>query len=434
MKRRDMEAKLSNAFSSLSAPDVLDSVLSDCQTKKGAIIMMQDRKKTPTLTRWAGIAAAFVLVLGIAGIYSTNYTVASTVSLDVNPSVEIQANRNDKVLAVTANNQDGQVILGDMDFEGSDLDVAVNALIGSMVRNGYLTELANSVLISVDSKDPARSEELELRLAQEINALLQTEAFSGSVLSQTITQDHALQSTADQYGITLGKAQLIQEIIDQDPRYTFDTLATLSINDLNLILHHGTADYHTDSTHAIATTGAASDKAYIGADAAKEVALEYAGVAETDANYLRAEYDYERGVMVYEVDFTAGSYEYSIDVNALTGEIVSQEKEWNDGDSYEDYIDDIYDASGHDSSYHHTEHAYSTQSTGAYIDADTAKTAALDHAGVAAADAVGMQCELDEDNGVAVYEIEFDAGNYEYSYEIDAATGAVREREREWRD
>lgn len=422
MKRKDMETKLSNAFSSLSAPDVLDSVLSDCQTKKGAIIMMQDRKKTPTITRWAGIAAAFILVLGIAGIYNANYTVASTVSLDVNPSVEIQANRSDKVLAVTANNRDGQIILGDMDFEGSDLDVAVNALIGSMVRNGYLTELANSILISVDSNDPARSEELELRLAQEINALLQTETFSGSVLSQTIAQDHALQSTADQHGITVGKAQLIQEIIDQDPRYTFDTLADLSINELNLI--HQTAPAE---TLQVATTGTASDKAYIGAETARETALAYAGISEIEAGFITVEYDYEWGVMVYEVEFHVGSYEYTIDVNAATGEVVHQEKEWDDDGGDRD------DAIGSENLLN-TPDDYNGPDISGYIDAETAKTAALDHAGVAAADAVGMHCELDEDDGVAVYEIEFHAGNYEYSYEIDAATGAVREREREWRD
>ena len=42
----------------------------------------------------------------------------------------------------------------DMDFSGSSLDVAVNAIIGSMLQNGYLNELANSVLISVDNNDP----------------------------------------------------------------------------------------------------------------------------------------------------------------------------------------------------------------------------------------------------------------------------------------
>ena len=439
MKRTELENRLESAYASLSAPDVLESVLSDCPSQKGAIIMMQNRKKS-ALNRWAGIAAVFVLVLcsGFGfGTYHINHAVDATVSLDVNPSVELTANRSDRVLHVTANNADGEIILGDMDLTGSDLDVAVNALIGSMVRNGYINELANSILVSVDADDPTRSEELQARLTEEINELLQTAAFSGSVLSQTISQDHALQPTADRYGITLGKAQLIQQIIDQDTRYSFDTLASLSINDLNLILHHDTAAH--DSEHTIATTGTASDKAYIGAEAAKTAALEYAGVTADDAVYLRAEFDYEDGIMVYEVDFIAGSYEYTVDVNALTGEILAQEKEWNDGDGYEDYMEDLYDDGLEDyiedvlTADHHSHSGYDHQS-GSYIGAETAKAAALEHAGVAATDAVNMQCSLDDDDGVPVYEIEFDAGLYEHSYEIHAETGAVREHEKEWHD
>ncbi len=443
MKHTDLETRLESAYASLSAPDVLESVLSDCPSKKGAIIMMHEHKKSAA-ARWAGIAAAFVLILGGAfgfGTYRLNHAVDATVSLDVNPSIELTANRSDRVLHVTANNADGQTILGNMDLSGSDLDVAINALIGSMVRNGYINELANSVLVSVDAADPARSAELQTRLTEEINTLLQTEDFSGSVLSQTIAQDHALQSTADEYGITLGKAQLIQEIIDLDATHTFDTLAALSINDLNLILHHGAAGEHTGSEHTattIATTGTASDKAYIGAEAAMAAALEYAGIAGSDANYLRAEYDYERGVMVYEVDFTAGSYEYSIDVNAITGAIVSQEKEWADGDEYEDYLESLYenDSAAYDAALNTDHHSLSehSHSTDACIGSDAAKAAALDHAGVAAEDAENLRCELDYDDGVPVYEIEFDAGLREYSYEIHAETGAVREHEKEWRD
>lgn len=444
MKRTELENKLERAYASLSAPDVLESVLSDCPSQKGAIIMMQNQKKS-TFTRWAGLAAAFVLVLGSAfgfGTYHINHAVDATVSLDVNPSVEFTANRSDRILHVTANNADGEIILGDMDLTGSNLDVAVNALIGSMVRNGYINELANSILVSVDADDPTRSAELQTRLTEEINALLQTDAFSGAVLSQTIAHDHALQPTADQYGITLGKAQLIQQIIDQDARYSFDTLASLSINDLNLILHHDTATHH--SEHAIATTGVASDKAYIGAEAAKTAALKYAGVAATDASYLRAEYDYEDGIMVYEVDFIAGSYEYTINVNALSGEILSQEKDWNDGDGYEDYVDDIFDMDDlgdyieniYDDSLStdHHNHSEPSHPTGSHIGHEAAKAAALEHAGVAAADAVNMQSVLDEDDGVVVYEIEFDAGLYEHNYEIHAETGAVREHEKEWHD
>ena len=60
-----------------------------------------------------------------------------------------------------------------------------------------------------------------------------------------------------------------------------------------------------------------------------------------------------------------------------------------------------------------------------------AKSAALAHAGVSAADVTGLRCELDEDGGRWVYEIEFRAGGVEYEYEIAAADGTVLKAEQD---
>ena len=60
-----------------------------------------------------------------------------------------------------------------------------------------------------------------------------------------------------------------------------------------------------------------------------------------------------------------------------------------------------------------------------YISAEKARQAALDHAGVAAADAVFLQTKLDRDGARVCYDVEFYSGNTEYDYDIDASTGSV---------
>lgn len=62
---------------------------------------------------------------------------------------------------------------------------------------------------------------------------------------------------------------------------------------------------------------------------------------------------------------------------------------------------------------------------------DKAQEIALNHAGVKAGDAYEFEAELDHDDGVTVYEIEFKSGNMEYEYKIDAYTGAILEHEAE---
>ena len=60
-----------------------------------------------------------------------------------------------------------------------------------------------------------------------------------------------------------------------------------------------------------------------------------------------------------------------------------------------------------------------------------AKSIALNHAGVSENKVYDMEIELDDEDGTLVYEVEFKSGNMEYSYEINAATGAILKHEAE---
>lgn len=63
--------------------------------------------------------------------------------------------------------------------------------------------------------------------------------------------------------------------------------------------------------------------------------------------------------------------------------------------------------------------------SGDYIGKAKAKEVALDHAGLTYSDVSFVRVELDWDDGRAQYEVEFYAGNKEYDYEINAATGKI---------
>ena len=413
MTDRELNEKLRQAYEH-ATPDVLDAVLSDCNEQKGRVVSMTtEKKKNAWLRPLIAAAACLCLLLGGGfGLksYRVNHMVDATVSLDVNPSVELQVNQKERVLNVKALNEDGRIIVGDMDFSGSSLDVAVNALIGSMLQNGYLNELANSILISVDNDDPVRGADLQARLSAEVDRLLQTDSFSASVLSQTVVRSSELQQTAEQYGITLGKAQLIQDILSRSTLHTFDELAPLSIHELNLLLGKETA-----AATQVTVVGTASEKGYIGEAKAKTVALERAGVTESELLLYKIELDTHQGAMVYDVEFTTDSYEFDCDVNAKTGEIVKFEKEYNGVAPAVSAQPDTAQPN--------------TNQTAGEITVEEAKTIALNHAGVKAADATFIQAKRDYENGHSVYEIEFVVasgnGYLEYDYDIATADGSI---------
>jgi uncharacterized membrane protein YkoI len=66
-----------------------------------------------------------------------------------------------------------------------------------------------------------------------------------------------------------------------------------------------------------------------------------------------------------------------------------------------------------------------------YIGAEKAKSVALGHAKVAAAQVAFVRANLDYDDGRVVYDVDFYSGNTEYDYEIDALTGEIREFDRD---
>ena len=407
------EKRIRKAFEHV-APDHLNDVMEQCnaqkQQQKGKILSMTNKTPTPKRSRLPRIlaaAAALVLLLTGTAVYGLNTRVCATVALDVNPSIELNVNRRERVVSVSPINNDGKQILGDMDLTGSDLQVAVNALVGSMLRQGYLSELSNSILISVDSSDPSESAALQERLTQEVAALLDTNSFSGAVLSQTVTTDAELSSLAEQYGLTPGKAQLIRRITESHPQHTFEDLAGLSVNELNLLLSSAPNAAESSTSSAVSSTGRASDRAYIGSEQALSIALTAAGLTESEIVHPEIEMDYEHGRMIYDVEFKAGGREYDCEIDALTGEILKSETEPA-----------------------HEDHAAASASS-ALLSAEKARDIALKHAGVASSDVRSWDCDLDDEHGRKVYEVEFKAGGREYDCEIDALTGEILKAETE---
>lgn len=63
--------------------------------------------------------------------------------------------------------------------------------------------------------------------------------------------------------------------------------------------------------------------------------------------------------------------------------------------------------------------------TGEYIGYESALAAALGHAGLDSSQVSGTEVEMDCENGVIVYEVDFKYGGQEYEYEINASTGEI---------
>lgn len=395
MTNEKMEQRLASALEK-TAPDDVSGVLSRCEVRKGTVIPMTTKKTANR--KWATLVAACLAVILLGGggvLYQQANAAASVVSLDVNPSIELRVSRSEKVLACAPLNEDAKAILADMgggvDLKGAKLDVAVNAIVGSLVRNGYLSSISSAIMISVEDKNTARAEKLQRELTDAVDGVLQTSDAKASVLTQTLTQDAAREQQARENSISTGKAALVNRVLAINPALQFEALSKLSVEELKDLAEAGAPAMPIGKDKALSIAAAAFSR-----DLADEI------------QYSEVDAELDESPAQYEVEITGQKgeeIEYKID--AYTGTILESKRETEEK----------------------TSAAQSTFSGD--IGHAKAKAIALNHAGVSESKAYDMEIEPDEEDGMLVYEVEFKSGGMEYSYEINAATGAIVKQETE---
>ena len=394
MTDQELEQRLARAIEH-TAPDDVEGVLSRCEARKGNVIPMTNpTAKHPRRALQGLIAACLALCLVGGGLaYHQAYAVSSVVSLDVNPSMELRVNRNEKVLSCTPLNQDAEEVLASMDggddLKGAKLDVAVNAIVGALVRCGYLDSVSSAILISVEDKNTDRAVQLQQQLSGVVNELLSSTS-GASVLSQTVSYDTALAEEAQANGVSIGKAALIRQIQALNADLAFADLAALSVEELK----------------DLRDTGAPALP--IGQEAALNAALAFAGLETSDLLHWEVDAELEELPAHYEVEWktNGGKFEYKVD--AYNGTI----------------LDGIKNTSSVTSS---TASSGSSGSTSSTVSSDTtaptgqakALAAALADAGAQQSQITALEVETEDEDGKTIYEIEFYDGSVKYEYKVD---------------
>ena len=279
------------------------------------------------LKLWRISLLAMFLMTGCgSGQNAQKYT--SLVTLDINPSIQLQLDDDHKVVDAIAVNDDAKKVLKDMDLKQADANVAMNAVLGSLVKNGYLNANQNTVLLSVENDDDQARVALEDELSQYIYTTLKSYSIEGAIYSQDIDIDDDVESLMNKYSISYGKANLIEDIIDEndDAKKTYKVEDLVKLNAQDLILIYQSLDKDDTQKNANKMVGNVSTKQYITKDEALNIALKNASVSKSQIKELEIDYDMENGVLTYDIEFKYNQNEYEYEVSAAKG-IVEREVE-----------------------------------------------------------------------------------------------------------
>lgn len=192
-------------------------------------------------------AALVITTCGGIGTYTWSNPI-SYVSLDINPSIAYSLNEFNRVIAVNGMNEEGTAVvdvIGDS-LKNTDITTALTITVEQLSNDAYIdAEDTNYMIIGVYSDKDKKASDL----------MSTVDAFSASTIDTcsitTVQVSKETKETADAYGITAGKMELINEITDvaSDPQDVDPAaLADLSVAQL-------------EQTKAAAATGASVSSA-----------------------------------------------------------------------------------------------------------------------------------------------------------------------------
>lgn len=228
------ESKIRTAFEAIT-PDLKERVLQGClsteqvyEAENAEVALPREPKgifkyiDSFTLRRAAGYAvfAMLAVCVFLVGLFlrDDGSPVGSTESfiyVDVNPSVVIELDSENRVVDCKAINGDAETVLSGLELRGKNMNEAISQVIDGMREKGFITVEANSVLISVQAVENVDVDALITEITVQVNETLDGHGIKGDVSCQKLKVNDELKQAAEENGISVGKMNYINKLIEE---------------------------------------------------------------------------------------------------------------------------------------------------------------------------------------------------------------------------
>lgn len=230
--------KINEAFKEIKAEEELKKSTCEFIAQQRSLRL----KPQKNIVKYSLAAAAVIILTLAVGIYEMCFVPVTVVSIDVNPSLELQVNRLDRVLAARAFNDDGTEILQSLSVTGKKYEQAIDTVLKDSEFAGYLKSdsLLTFTVASENDKE----------IISHINGCLKNSGQQGVCIassSDAVNEAHSL-------GLSLGKYQAYLEISEYDSTITPEECSNMTMKELNELRHQlskGEADdyFSKDNAH-----------------------------------------------------------------------------------------------------------------------------------------------------------------------------------------
>lgn len=170
------------------------------------------------------IVICLFIVICIVGFIVWNNKTVSTITLDINPSIEINLNRNEKVNSIVALNEDAKEIVDGI--EGKSLEDAFEIIATNLVEKNYAYSGNNlDVILHVEGK--FTSDDISKKIEYEFG---KKDIHTEVIIVEEITEED--EELAKKYNVSPAKASYINSIAKENDNISLDDLANKPVNEL----------------------------------------------------------------------------------------------------------------------------------------------------------------------------------------------------------
>lgn len=209
-----MNDRLRQAFAAVEAEEAL-------KDKTRQAVFGRIRKKSARRRAgWAAAAACCLLLLLGGGIGAKIFfTPVSAISVDINPSLELNVNRFDRVISVEGYNQDGKELAQELNLVFAEYSQALKALLSHDLVQACL-KAGKDLSVYVACDDPLRSEEILSQVKTCVGKGRNIHCRAGNM-----SESHS----AHNAGLSCGKYHAFLELQALDPAFTPEEAAEMTV-------------------------------------------------------------------------------------------------------------------------------------------------------------------------------------------------------------
>ncbi|MBQ7108346.1 MAG: sigma-70 family RNA polymerase sigma factor [Clostridia bacterium] len=326
-----------------------NNIAFDLANGRGEVVGMSDKKPKSRIAGVIRTLLALFVVLSLVLFGVLNYNRAdlkpvSTLYFESGAQFELSLNTYNVVLEATAKNPEGEKVLKELSLNNAKLENALNSILKSLIKNGYLTEKSNALLIKAENASVSKASNLQNAAALHLKgALKEQKLITNIVLIRNDAEDDVNDaiSKAKEYKISQPMADFINFIINSGVNKSFKELSTQSRTELVGLLKgvkefesfkyendpDGKAVYVSNDPKEIPKAENPLD-IIIGPAEAMKKALEHAKLSSAQVYDITAKFNNSTPkIYYYDVVFTYKELKYVYEIDAISGDVIKNKTE-----------------------------------------------------------------------------------------------------------